>query len=125
MPVHCTYNADNNYLECVVEGALTIDVFETTLKGLLNSNEYPPDVDTLWDLRNYDFSAVDAETQRRWVAIRKEHPERGNAKMAILVNSDMNFGKSRMYEMWSSGLPQQMRVFRDYQEAQAWLLDDR
>ena len=92
---------------------------------IVNSEEYPPDTNTLWDLRNFDFSTIDAETQRQWVDLRKKHPERGKAKMAIVVDSDMNFGKSRMYEMWSSELPQRMRVFRDYPEALAWLLNDR
>jgi len=107
----------------MVEDKLTIDVFESTLNMIVNSDEYPPDVDTLWDLRNYDFSAIDTETQQQWVALREKHPERGNAKMAILVNNDMNFGKSRMYEMWSAELPQRMRVFRNYDEARQWLLD--
>lgn len=125
MAVHCEYNSDKKILECVIEEKLTIDVFRSTLNMIVNSEEYPPDTNTLWDLRNFDFSTIDAETQRQWVDLRKKHPERGKAKMAIVVDSDMNFGKSRMYEMWSSELPQRMRVFRDYPEALAWLLNDR
>jgi len=124
MPVSCIYHKNENYLECEIHGDLTIEEFKATLKSLLSSEEHSPDVDTLWDLRNFDFSSVDVETQRKWVELRSKQPERGNAKMALVVINDVSFGKSRMYEMWSGGLPQRMRVFRDYEEAKAWLLNE-
>ena len=125
MPIKCTYNKQENYLECIVDGELTIDIFKRTLNSLMTSDEHPPDVDTLWDLRNFDFANVDADTQRQWVELRSKQPKRGNARMAMLVNDDVNFGKSRMYEMWSGGLPQRMRAFRDYDEAKTWFLSDK
>ena len=53
-----------------------------------------------------------------------KYPERGSTKRAIVVASDLGFGLANMYEKWSTGLPQVMRVFRDINEAERWLLDD-
>ena len=55
------------------------------------------------------------------IEMRKRYPERGNAKLAIVVHSDFSFGMSRMYEMLSDRLPQSIMVFRDYAKAEQWL----
>jgi len=74
-------------------------------------------------LRELDFTKVDRDMERGLVEIRKQHPERGQARIAFVLDDDLAFGMMRMYEALSVRLTQQMYVFRDYAKAQAWLQD--
>jgi hypothetical protein len=56
------------------------------------------------------------------IEIRKKYPERGNAKIAIVASTDLSFGMSRMYEVFSGNLPQTIMVFRNLEEAEQWLV---
>jgi len=58
------------------------------------------------------------------ISLRRQHPERGAARMALIVSDDYGFGTARMYETLSSDLPQELRVFRDYKEGEDWLLSE-
>jgi hypothetical protein len=43
------------------------------------------------------------------------------ARRAIVVQSDLGFGMSRMYELLRGDLTQTIRVFRDVDQAKRWL----
>lgn len=48
------------------------------------------------------------------------HLRRG-AKVALVVQSDADFGVARMYEVIATDLPSQFRVFRTVEQAEGWL----
>ena len=54
-------------------------------------------------------------------ALREGHWHR---KTAIIVDQDFQFGMARMYGALVEGLPFEVQVFRDEQEALAWLAED-
>lgn len=89
--------------------------------GVMNSGEYLPDVSTLWDCCKLDFSSLDRGIEDQIIALHKLNPQRGGARIAIVVSGELGFGLSRMYELKSQGLQQKMMVFRDIDEARAWL----
>jgi hypothetical protein len=79
-------------------------------------------------LRKLDFDSIDSNFVKRVIAIRKDiDNKRGNVKIAYVVNSDLSFGITRMYEIFSEieGLAQSIQIFRNLDDAKKWLLKDK
>jgi hypothetical protein len=132
MPLELRYDGEKRILCVTVDGNVRVDEFDVVIRRIVSSNDYPPNVPTLWDVRSVRVR-LDAESVRAqggetqfllaMIEMRKRYPERGNAKLAIVVPNDFRFGMSRMYEILSDRLPQSIMVFRDYAEAEQWLSD--
>lgn len=124
MALQYTYDAENKFLLIKISGALIWDELKQLAFEIASSSEFPSTVNTLYDMREMDFSNVTAEFEEKVIAFRKQL-KRGDAKIACLVSSDVGFGMGRMYEVLSEGLPQQVRVFKNHEEAQSWLISDK
>ncbi len=123
MPVELYYDKKKDALFGIMRGLITIEENENALNTIMKSDQYPPDIRTLWDVREQDFTNIDADFEMRLIELRKKYPERGNARMALVVSTDLGFGMSRMYQNLSANLPQNIMVFRDYADAEKWLLN--
>ena len=121
MPVNCNYKIDKDYLYCTVSGKVTIDDFRNSIIRILNSDEIPHDTNALWDLRKMDFTSITKELGDELINTRMMFPQRGTARIALVVEDSFGFGLSRVYEMLSGGLPQEMKVFMDVEEGEKWL----
>ena len=67
-----------------------------------------------------DFSNITTEFEEKLILLRK-HLDRGDAKIACVVSSDVGFGMGRMYEILSDKLPQQVCVFKKMEDAKDWI----
>jgi hypothetical protein len=123
------YDRTKQILYCTVRGAYTMETFYATVPSIAQSTEFPPDSDTLWDLRQLIFDGLNADFMKQLVAARKAFPERRGARLALIVEGDLAFGLTRMYEMISDAeaaeLQQQMRAFRSLAAGEQWLLESR
>ena len=124
MSIDLRYDREKGILYAIVGEQVTPDEFACAMEEIIHSDEYPPDVATLWDMRALDFRGADSGTARQLVAMRERYPERGEARLAFVVADDLSFGISRMYELLSADLPQKIRVFRDYAEGEQWLMEE-
>ena len=125
MPIKLEYLRDLNILIATVEGSTTIEMFKQTINELISSIEYPPNVSTIWDLRKLDLDSIDSNFVKGLIAIRKGiDNKRGNVKIAYVVNSDLSFGMTRMYQILSEieELAQSIQIFRNLDDAKKWLL---
>lgn len=122
MPIQFSHNKSQNFLTIKIEGTLSWDDLKNAALNLTSSSQYPANIDTLYDLRDMDFSNIDAEFENNIIEFRKSL-DRGDARIACVVSSELGFGMGRMYEMLSEQLPQQTRVFRSIEEAEDWLTD--
>ncbi|BHH81919.1 hypothetical protein [Desulforhopalus sp. 52FAK] len=128
MPIKLEYLRDLNILIATVESPATMEMFKQTINEIISSIEYPPDVSTIWDLRKLDFDSIDSNFVKGVIAIRKDIDiSRGNVKIAYVVSSDLSFGMTRMYQIFSEieGLAQSIQIFRNLDDAKKWLLQDR
>lgn len=116
------YDSKKGILFGEMSTPLTIDELQNGLIELLESDEIPSTVKTIWDFRNLDFTTIDTDFMMQFIDIREKYPQRGNAKIAFVVMGDFAFGMIRMYEGHSTHLPQQTMVFQDYSSALNWLL---
>jgi len=122
--IECVFNKNKGYIHVSIEGTITTKEFEDHFQKVVCSKEYPADIKSLWDLRNTDPSIFRAEFERELIKIVRKYPQRGVTKRALVGNTDAHFGIARMYQMWSLELNRPLKVFRDFEEAESWLIRD-
>jgi hypothetical protein len=124
MPIKIRYDSEQGILHGVVTNPLLFEEATTAMAQLTTSDEYPPSIRTLWDLRELDFEKIDRELIERVVDMRKAFAKRGPAKTALVVDHDLGFGMTRMYEILSDEMSPNVMVFRDYEEGKVWVLSE-
>jgi len=124
MPIDLKYDRAVKILHATIREHISPDEFSDATKEMISSDEYPPDVKVLWDARSIKKLPFDMNVMMEFIEIRKKYPERGKARLAIIVSGDFAFGISRMYEMLSSHLPQNIMIFKDYDQGKQWLQSD-
>ncbi|MBT8449987.1 MAG: hypothetical protein KJO69_09870 [Gammaproteobacteria bacterium] len=117
------YNKQKDALYCVLSGGLDKNEFRQEIKGVVESTEHPPNIRSIWDVTELDFSQITADFQRELILIRKSFPERHPARIAVVVPDQLGFGMARMYEMLSMDVGDNLKVFYDFAEAEEWLLE--
>lgn len=81
---------------------------------------YDPFYNIMIDLRQMGSTDMDAAGLR---AILNKELEMGyNRKVAIVASKDLLYGMARMYQSMAADLKSDYRVFRDYFNGLAWLL---
>lgn len=120
MSIRFIHQPENNFLIIKITGTLEWEQLQLAAEKLTNSNEFKPDIDTLYDLTEMDFSNITSEFEQQLIQFRKQL-NRGNAKIACVVTTEVAFGLGRMYEALSDKLPQQVRVFKAFDDAKLWL----
>jgi len=120
------FDQKKKILYLTLRGPFTIEEFQTAMEKITRSNKYPPNTDALWDLREMDFTGIDAEYWKSIVRIRKQYTERRTARIAHIVKGDFAFGMLRMYQTYSDlnkdSLQQKVEVFKSISEGEQWLL---
>ena len=124
MAITYKYNPDKDILYGSIEGSVTVEELQFKLMEITESSEFQPNVKTLWDLRELDFSQLGWSFGKQLVMVRGMNPKRGDTKIAIITSEGISFGMGEMYKMQSADLPQTMMVFSDYQAGEEWLLED-
>ena len=123
MPLHLHFDKTRNFVYTQVENTVTLEEFESMMTDVVHSKDFAPDTNILFDLTSVDFRTVKTSVAHQGIAIRKKFPERGHAKVALLVSDTLGFGLMRMYEQLSSQLDQRIMVFLDREEAEKWVQD--
>lgn len=110
-----------------LEGDVSLDTLKGALQKLITDDSFPPNTDTIWDLRKSNLTSVDKKLIDGLIKFRAEgvHARRGDAKVAIVADSDLSFGLSRMYQVLSEDLLMDVEIFREYQAAVQWLKSAR
>jgi hypothetical protein len=94
------------------------------LKIILSSPDYPPHINTIWDISQLTFNQIDSQFENNLVRVLEQNPERANAMTAMVVTSDVGYGMARMFQTLCSqkDLPQRFSIFRNRADAEAWFL---
>lgn len=125
MPVEMTYKAEGPYVLIRFIGAPAMTELQDMMHALTHSDRHPPDIDTILDFRQIDMTAVTGDAERQVNRIRSRFPQRGQARLAMVVETDEGYGMARMFALLSDELPQSMSVFRSMGEAERWLAECR
>jgi len=123
VPIELIFDKQCQFLHIKASGQMGVDDFESTLQTIVSSDEYPPDIVTLWDLREFDFNVISSKFEKSIIDIHKKYPGRGKTRFAMLVSSQLGTGMSMMYKSLSSmhGIPHEFKVFQNMDDAKNWL----
>ena len=122
MSINYHYDSSKDAIFASIEGEISFEEFQLTLAKITEIEPFPPNTRILWDLRNMDFSIIDWEFSKQLVDIRRLNPKRAYSKVALVADTDVDFGITEMHVFQSMKLPQEMMVFKDYEDGERWLL---
>lgn len=107
-----------------IEGDLKLaDVLDAQQRLYLDAT-HDPSIPVLWDARTGRVSSLPHNEMRDMVSGSEALWDRmESGRTAIVTGSEADFGMGRMYEQLAEGMPRELRVFRDWDEAVAWLTE--
>jgi hypothetical protein len=118
-----TYRFEDGILRTTIEGPTGFDDVKSYLDTLLVDRDFTPGMPGLIDCRKVK-SLFSIRDLRRTAADTRERPAlRVPGRAAVLASSNLIYGLLRMYEVFSEGQATRIRVFRQPEEALAWLMD--
>ena len=94
-------------------------------KSLVDDPLFHPDMMELADFRSVERHEHTTEGFNQFLELEKSIIKQlGNYRIAIVTRSDLHYGFSRMYKAQVADVLPQVNVFRDMDEAQAWLFGE-
>lgn len=124
MPIHITVHRKDGYIESRYVGAITNDELLDTWREYNERPDANAGLNELADLREADMRAVTSEGIRALSSQTKHFLNANDVlrrKLAIVAPEQLPFGLSRMYEALMADPRQTVHVFKDIEEAVAWL----
>lgn len=122
-----TYSVDTDrrVRTYVYSGTVTDAEMREVYTRVLADPTYDATLDDLVDMRPIERLDVSTAALREIVTMFSPVDQLGvPTRLAIVAPSDFTYGISRMYELLrGDGVPEEIRVFRSYDEAEAWLQD--
>ena len=117
------YDAATRRRVATFTGTLTDEELFGAYGALLEMPDYDYGADDLVDFRTVTRMDVTSEGLRRLMALFAEADELGNrTRLAIIAPRDVTYGVARMYQlMRGDDVPEEIAVFRDYDEGVRWL----
>lgn len=112
-----------NLITQTVTGDFLLQDFIKAFKIALNHPDFTKGMNVLWDLTDASLAKAEINDMHQMIKFIDYHIEnRGrDFKLAIVANSKLEFGLSRMYEAFSEMLPFSKKVFCDIKEALNWI----
>jgi len=121
MSISIEFNKEKNLLYCRPGYEVSVDEFDLCMRKIVSSKDFPADIDTVWITTEMNLADFDKELQKALINVREKYPARGNARIAIVAENPLGFGLGRMYQGYSAGLQQRVKIFRDVQSAEDWI----
>jgi hypothetical protein len=100
------------------EGIVTDEDLLQDQNAMRSAPEYKPEYRQLIDARGVERAEISTEVIRD---LARASPGAAQARRAFVVASDLAFGLARMFEIQRTDAPEEVRVFRDVNEARTWL----
>ncbi len=122
MSIELSYSEQQKILTGKITGYLVVEDFEKIRDEVIYSEEYPSDVNMLWDLSDMEFDNIDINFQKKLMAARQQvNKKRGSAKVAIVSDYTLADPIIKLYTILSEDLSQIVKKFTTIEEAQLWL----
>ena len=118
MPAFFRIDLRNRVVIHELAGVVTDQELSNNQRELRRDPDYDPVFGQLIDACYVTDIAVSSDLV---VALAKATPNVPGAKRAIVVASEVAFGMARMFQIIREDAPEEVRVFRDIDEARRWL----
>jgi hypothetical protein len=123
VPIFYHIDAKENLVMALGSGVLTDDELLDFRKRLVNDPAFQPNMRELSDFRSVEKHVHSTEGLHRFLEQEIKYADRlgREYRIAIVTGSDLHFGFSRMYIVGVADTLPEVQVFRDIDEAEAWL----
>ncbi len=124
MPVRFSVMPDSKHVKVTLDGKITDEELFSSYRDFYLSKDWTPQTHKLCDLSTADLSGVSADCIIRIAEFTKSFfKERGiqSIRSAAFCPQDLDYGYIRMYQAYAEDSPEEMQVFRDFDEARDWL----
>jgi hypothetical protein len=96
-----------------------LNAFDTAV----SADNYKAGMGRLWDFREVDLSAIDSDTIRKMAKYSLSFPSGINdVKVALVTARSLEYGLSRMFEVFSTDAKSKVRAFKTMDEAEEWMM---
>ena len=104
-----------------VSSVEVLSAFDTAV----SADNYTMGMGRLWDFREVDLSAIDSDTIRNMAKYSLSFPPGiCDVKVAIVTARTLEYGLTRMFEMFSTDAKSIVRVFKTMEEAEKWMMEE-
>jgi hypothetical protein len=103
-------------------GAVTLEDYQAYIERLRNDPAFHWSMSGLFDGTGATLDLSSEDSRAIAELFRRELPEGAHTRRAIIVRRDVDFGTSRMFEVYANDERLQFRVFRDRQQGLEWLI---
>ncbi len=123
MPISYRIDSERNLVLAEGSGVLTDDDLLVFRKRIINDPAFHSGMRELADFRAVEKHVHTTEGLNRFLEQEKKYAEilGRDYRIAIVTGSDLHFGFSRMYIVGVADTLPEVQVFRDMDEAEAWL----
>lgn len=126
MPITFTTEKENGYFVSKYEGVLFDKDLIPPWREYLEKPDWDPTLNELCDLSQADLNGVTTQgiiNFSKYSSFVYSSRAVEDVKVAVYAPHDLPFGLARMYESRSVESPEKLCIFRDLEEAKAWLKD--
>jgi len=129
MPVRFSVMPNSKHVKVTLDGQITDEELFSSYRDFYMSKDWTPEMHKLCDLSNADLTGISPDCIIRIAEFTSGFfRDRGieSIRSAAYCPQDLDYGYIRMYQAYAQDSPEEMKVFRDLDEAKAWLeeLDD-
>ncbi len=117
MPLH--YRIENGIVFTMASGEVTPEENFAFTRRWLSDPDLPSPVRVCRE--NDTFTVPTADEIRRIADLMESLDAPDGSRVALVAGGDLEYGVSRMYQAWADGADYRVAVFRDRDEAVAWL----
>ena len=107
---------------CTCSGILEIDEAMNGAKSLWQTQDWLGKA-AVWDFRKAHFNLSSSDIEKVSQFILHHQPAIPPSKISFVALSDLEYGLSRMFEVYRQDQRTDFRVFRDFEEALNWARD--
>ncbi|MBB4266144.1 hypothetical protein [Roseospira visakhapatnamensis] len=124
MAVDVKYHDEGGFLEVILSGLFSLDEVVDALGVIVNSNEWPPNVNVIWDGRAVDLEHTDRRVFEDLADFRSNIDLlRRDSRSAVVVSAQSKDVSAHLAKLFSERyMVGDIRVFLDWEEAVRWIL---
>ena len=120
MPITYVIDVANWIVFSTAKGVVDLDTFKSYLLARNNDPEFDLEMNGLFDAGDASFNLTPGDL-RLMADITKRQLPRAGVRRAIVAAGDLGYGLSRMFEVLATNGEIESGVFRNYDEALAWV----
>ncbi len=121
MQVNRVIDSERGFVFTTITGEITVGDVLADIERLAAQPSYRPEMPGIVDMRQATTHMTAEQIEQIAQTLKKRPNVVSHTRRALLVSSDLLYGLYRMFESFADENPTEYRVFRDENEARAWI----